>query len=243
LESVAEANRSAMRVQLFVYLSSVSAYGTNHAPGIREDAPLSGHTLPYAIDKRETDLLCQQVFPRLGGAALCIFRPHIYAGAGIQNWLIDGVCGRASGKGWLARVAQRRGWHVAVLLPGSADAKHAIQLVHADDVARTLAWTVAHFREGALEILNLAAEGTLTLEECAEMARTPILRPGGERTVRFLLRLSYACGLSAVPVEALPYYLAPPTMDTTRLRSTLGKDFEVVMRYTTRAALEDTLKA
>jgi len=241
LEAVEEANRVQKRVHLFVYLSSVSAYGTHLAPGIREDAPLNAHTLPYATDKRETDLLCQQMFPRLGGAALYIYRPHIYAGAAVQNWLIDGACGRPSGNGWLARLARRFGWRVAVLLPRSADATHAIQFVHADDVARTLAWTLANFREGALEILNLAGEGTLSLEECARVARTPILRPGGEGTVRFLLRLSYALGISAVPVEALPYYLGTPTMDTTRLRAALGSDFKSVMRYTTQEALEDSL--
>ena len=241
LEAVAEANQSATHVRLLVYLSSVSAYGTDHPSAIREDAPLTGHTLPYAIHKRETDLLCQQMFP-LGGAALYIFRPHIYAGAGIHNWLIDGVCGRASGGGWLARLARQRGWRLPVLLPPSANTRNAIQLVHADDVARTLAWTLTNFRDGSLEIFNLAADGSLTIQECAQRTRTPILHPGGERTVRLLLRASYALGLSAVPAEALPYYLAPPTMETTRLHAALGKDFEAVMRYTTAAALEDSLR-
>jgi UDP-glucose 4-epimerase len=241
LDAVAEANRNSPQVRLFVYLSSVSAYGTGHPPSIREDAPLAAETLPYAVDKRETDLLCQQMFPLLGGAALYIFRPHIYAGASIQNWLIDGVLGRPSGRGWLAGLAQRRGWRIPILLPPSANEKNPLQLVHADDVARTLAWTLAHFHEGSLEIFNLAGEGPLALEECARLAHTPIVRPGGERTIRLMLRVFYALGLSAVPAEALPYYLAPPTMDTSRLRATLGNDFEEVVRYSTRAALEDSM--
>ena len=241
LEAVAEANRSGPRLRLMVYLSSVSAYGTGQPAGIREEAPLGGHTLPYAMDKRETDLLCQQWFDRLGGAALYILRPHIYAGAGVQNWLIDGVCGRASGAGWMARWARRRGWHVPVALPRGASAENRIQLVHADDVARLLAWTLTHYRGGAMEMFNVAGEGTLSLAECAELSRTALIRAGGERTVRLLLRVMYALGVSAVPAEALAYYLEPPTMDTSRLREALGADWETVMRYSTRAALEESL--
>ncbi|HXZ18584.1 MAG TPA: NAD-dependent epimerase/dehydratase family protein [Candidatus Acidoferrales bacterium] len=242
LESVAEANRGGTQVRLLVYLSSVSAYGTGQPALIREDAPLAAHTLPYAIDKRETDLLCQQMFERLGGAALYIFRPHIYAGAGIHNWLIDGVCGRASGRGWLARWARRRGWHIPVALPHGADLENRIQLVHADDVARLLAWTVKSYRAGSLEIFNVAGDGAMTLEECMRTSRTPVIRMGGERTVRMMLRVFYALGVSAVPAEALPYYLAPPTMDTSRLRGLLGKDFKEVVEYSTQEALEDSLR-
>ncbi|HKO05658.1 MAG TPA: NAD-dependent epimerase/dehydratase family protein [Candidatus Acidoferrales bacterium] len=242
LEAVAEANRSSPRVRLLVYLSSVSAYGTGHPASIREDAALAAESLPYAIDKRETDLLCQQMFPRLGGAALYIYRPHIYAGASVQNWLIDGVLGRPSGRGWLAGLARRRGWRIPILLPPSANVRNPLQLVHADDVARTLVWTLGNFREGALESFNLAGDGPIAIEECARLAHTPILRAGGERTIRFLLRVFYALGLSAVPAEALPYYLAPPTMDTSRLRAALGKDWGEVMRFSTREALEDSLE-
>ena len=252
LEAVAQANATGTaragaaapegpQVRLVVYLSSVSAYGTGQQDLLGEDAPLAAHSLPYAVDKRETDLLCQQMFPQLGGAALYIFRPHIYAAAATQNWLIDGVRGRASGRGKLAQLARRSGWHVPVLLPAAADARRPLQFVHTDDVARALAWTLSHFHAGTLEILNLAGEGPLPLEECARLAGTPVIRFGNEGTVRFLLRIFYALGLSAVPSEALPYYLAPPAMDTSRLRAALGEDYEAVMRYTTRAALEDAL--
>lgn len=241
LEVVADANRGGTRVKLLVYLSSVSAYGTGQTGILSEDAPLGGHTLPYAIDKRDTDLLCQQMFEKLGEAALYILRPHIYAGAGIQNWLIDGVCGRASGRGWLARLARSRGWHIPVALPRGASLANPIQLVHADDVARILVWTLEHFRAGALRIFNVAGEGPLTIEECVRLSRTRVMFAGGERTVRTLLRFFYALGLSAVPTEALPYYLAPPMMDTSRLRAALGRDFQEIVRYSTRSALEDSL--
>jgi len=251
LEAVAEVNaRSAAgsapaaqppRVRLVVYLSSVSAYGTGQPALLGEDAPLAAHSLPYAVDKRETDLLCQQIFPRLGGAALYIFRPHIYAAAATQNWLIDGVRGRASGRGWLARLARNLGWRMPMVLPSGASTRGQLQFVHTDDVARALAWTLAHFRDGALQILNLAGDGPLALDECAHLAGTPIIRLGSEGMVRLLLKVVYALGLSAIPSEALPYYLTPPTMDTERLHAALGTDYEQVVRFSTRAALEDAL--
>ena len=242
LEAVAEANRATTQVRLVVYLSSVSAYGTGQSAMIREDAPLTGHTMPYAIDKRETDLLCKQMFGRLNSAAMYIYRPHIYAGAGVQNWLIDGVCGKASGRGWLAEWARQRGWRIPVALPRGANVGNPIQLIHVDDVARILVWTLKNFHCGALEIMNVAAAGTLTIEECVQMSQSAVVRVGGERTVRMLLRLFYLLGLSAVPAEALPYYLAPPTMDTSRLHAALGNDYEEIVRYSTRAALEESLR-
>ena len=238
----AAANAHEPRIRLFVYLSSVSAYGTGQATLLSEEAPLAAHSLPYAVDKRETDLLCQQMFPYLAGAAVYIFRPHIYAAAATQNWLIDGVRGRASGRGWLARLARSLGWRMPMVLPSGASTRSRLQFVHTDDVARALAWTLEHFRAGALEILNLAGEGPLALEECARLAGTPIIRLGGEAMVRLLLKVVYVLGLSAIPSEALPYYLTPPTMDTGRLRAALGKDFEDVVRFTSRTALGDALR-
>jgi nucleoside-diphosphate-sugar epimerase len=241
LEAVAARNRDAAHVRLFVYLSSVSAYGPELPPMSREDAPLEARSLPYALDKRETDLLCQQMFPQLNGCALYIFRPPIFAARTVQNWLVDGIRGRASGRGWLARLAQRRGWRVPVLLPTSADGNNQFQFVHVDDVARILAWTLRSFSENKLEIFNLPGEGTLTLQESARLAGTPLVHLPGEVTVRFLLRFFYLLGLSAVPPEALPYFTGTYTMDNSRLRAALSEEYEEVMRHSTREALEDAV--
>jgi nucleoside-diphosphate-sugar epimerase len=127
------------------------------------------------------------------------------------------------------------------LLPSSADGKNQFQFVHVDDVARTLAWTLRNFSDGSLEIFNLAGGGTLTLEESARLAGTPVLRLPGEATVRFLLQLFFGLGLSGVPAEALPYFIGTYTMDTSRLRAALGHEYEAVVRYSTRAALEDAV--
>ncbi len=69
LEATSEANRSALRVRLFVFPSSVSAYGPQPPPLVREDAPLAAHTMPYAVHKRESDHICQRLYPQFGGCA------------------------------------------------------------------------------------------------------------------------------------------------------------------------------
>src|SRR5260370_24000467 len=56
VEGIAEANRSAgATIRQFVFPSSVSADGPDRAAAGADDAPLSAHTLPYAIHKEESD--------------------------------------------------------------------------------------------------------------------------------------------------------------------------------------------
>jgi len=52
MEAITEANREDAIVTKFLYLSSVSAYGSDLPEAVTEDFPLAGHTLPYAIHKR-----------------------------------------------------------------------------------------------------------------------------------------------------------------------------------------------
>lgn len=242
LEAIASVNRDVTRVQLFVFLSSVSAYGPALLERVREDAPLKAHTLPYAIHKREADLLCQKVHPLLNGCAVYLYRPHIYAGATVDNYILRAIRGRPSGRGWLARLYEARKWKVpALLLPESPGG--LLQFVHVDDVARVLKWTLSHFRPAALEIFNLAGGGpSLSFEECTRLAHTPILRIGSTKRIEYILRLMWAVGLSGVPPEAIPYYLTSYTMDTTRLENELGKERDSVLQFSIRQALLDGLR-
>lgn len=242
LEAIASVNRDATRVQLFVFLSSVSAYGPELLERVREDAPLKAHTLPYAIHKREADLLCQKMYSSLNGCAVYLYRPHIYAGATVDNYILRAIRGRPSGRGWVARLYDARKWKVpALLLPDSPGG--LLQFVHVDDVARVLKWTLRHFRPGALEIFNLAGAGpSLSFEECTRLANTPILRVGSTKRIECILRLMWAVGLSGVPPQAIPYYLTSYTMDTTRLETELGKERDSVLQFSTRQALLDGLR-
>src|ERR1017187_3499602 len=83
MEAITEANRvGGAIVRQFIYPSSVSAYGSDLPSAVSEDAPLLAHTLPYAIHKRESDLVVQQRSPSLRGCGVFILRPHIFARSG-----------------------------------------------------------------------------------------------------------------------------------------------------------------
>jgi nucleoside-diphosphate-sugar epimerase len=242
LEAIAERNRAATAVRLFVFPSSVSAYGSDLPAQVTEEAPLEARGFPYAVHKREADELCRRMHSRLGGCAVYIFRPHIFAGRTVDNFILRAFRGRASGRGRLARLFERRGWRAPVLLPASARSENVFQFVHVDDVARVLRWTLDHYSAGRLAVFNLAAPGPpISFEECARLARTPIIRLPSRRLVDLLLRLCWAIGLSGVPPESLPYFLGSYTMDTARLRAELGADYETILRHSSREAFLESV--
>lgn len=243
LEAIVRVNQGHTRVRLFAFPSSVSAYGPDLPDRVPEDAPLLAHTLPYAVHKREADEICQQMYPRLGGCAVYIYRPHIYAGHTVDNFILRAFRGKASGRGWPARTFERRKWKVPMLVPTSSQGENLFQFVHVDDVARVLLWTLQHFRPGFLGIFNLAGWGpAVSLAECARQAGTPIIRLPSEGMVRRLLRLFWTIGLSGIPPQALPYLLGSYTMDTTRLQRELSPDFEKIVQYSSHEALRDALR-
>ena len=89
MEAIAEANRNRQAIiRQFIFPSSVSAYGSDLPEPVAEDAPLAAHTLPYAIHKKESDLVVQQRAPSLRGCSAFILRPHIFAGASVENYLM-----------------------------------------------------------------------------------------------------------------------------------------------------------
>src|SRR5438132_9754545 len=59
MEAIQVHQRRGGTVRKFVFPSSVSAYGPDLPHPVKEDAPLRGHTLPYAIHKREADIVVQ----------------------------------------------------------------------------------------------------------------------------------------------------------------------------------------
>ncbi len=65
---------------------------------------MAAHTLPYAIHKKQSDEVVQKRFSALRGCSVYILRPHIFAGASVENYLLGAFRGnaqrqeRASGK-------------------------------------------------------------------------------------------------------------------------------------------------
>ena len=245
MEAIAVVNRNGGLISKFIYVSSVSAYGSDLPGPVAEDHPLAGHTLPYAIHKRESDLAVQTRAKSLGACSTYILRPHVFAGAPMRNYLINILRGTAYGQGRIARWLEKRGRKLPALIPyGRKYLETRFQYVHVDDMARLLAWILRRREVGQnLTILNVAGRGdALTFQRCAEIAGAKVIRLPGKVACRVVLSLGWKLGISAVPAAAVPYFTGTYLMDTSRLREFLGKDYENVIRHTCEEALADSFR-
>lgn len=250
MEAIAVVNRQARGgsvVRRFVFPSSVSAYGPELTGRVKEDCPLGARTLPYAIQKREADMVVQDRAPELGDCHTYLLRPHIFVGPTVQNYILSALRGTPDGAGRRARKWRESGKKLPILLPGGRRyLENQIQFVHVDDMARLIAYIVqqrdrAEGEGSRLNILNVADRGEpVTVQECAQIARTPISQVPTRLLCRALLRLSWMLRHSSFPPEAFPYLTGSQTTDTTRLREFLGTHYEQVMRFTSEEALRDT---
>jgi nucleoside-diphosphate-sugar epimerase len=243
MEAITEANRDDTIVQKFIFPSSVSAYGSDLPKPVTEDFPLGAHTLPYAIHKMESDKVVQQRAPALRGCSAYMLRPHIFAGASMENYLVGAFRGTPNGRGERAAAMRTQGKRLPCMLPyGQRYLENRIQFVHVDDVARLMAHIVRKTEPEAqrLTVLNVAGRGDpLTFARCIEMARAKLLRVPGKWAFRLLLELLWKFGISAIPPEAAPYMTGEYIMNTDRLRKFLGQSYEDVMRYTVTDAFAD----
>ena len=245
MEAIAVVNRNGGVIKRFIYVSSVSAYGSD-LPGLAtEDYPLAGHTLPYAIHKREADQVAQARAKTMGACATYILRPHIFAGASMRNYLINILRGTPYGQGRLGRWLEKRGRKLPALIPyGRKYLDTRFQYVHVDDMARLLAWILRQHEVGQkLTILNVAGRGeALTFERCAQIAGTKVVRLPGKIGCRLALTVGWDLGIASVPAAAIPYFTGTYLLDTRRLREFLGKDYETVIQYSSEEALADSFK-
>jgi len=246
MEAVTEANRSAgASIRQFIFLSSVSAYGSDTPDAVTEDAPLEAHTLPYAIHKKESDLVVQQRAPALRGCSVFILRPHIFAGASVENYLMGAFKGTPNGKGKRAARMRQQGKRLPCMLPfGKQYLDNKIQFVHVDDMARFITWLLRREPEARrLTTLNVAGRGEpLTFEQCIRMAQAKLLRVPGKWGMRRVLQWLWSLKLSAIPPDAVPYMTGQYIMNTDRLKKFLGPDYEQVIRYTIADAFADSFK-
>jgi nucleoside-diphosphate-sugar epimerase len=244
MEAITEANRTDPIVKKFLFPSSVSAYGSDLPAPATEDSPLAAHTLPYAIHKMESDRVVQQRAPALRGCSVYLLRPHIFAGASMQNYLMGAFRGTPNGRGKRAARMRAEGKRLSCMLPyGQRYLENKIQFVHVDDMARLLAFIVHKTQPEAqrLTILNVAGRGQpLTFAECIEMAHAKLLRVPGKWAFRQVLELLWKFGISAIPPQAQPYMTGEYTMNTDRLHRFLGEDHENVIRFTIADAFADS---
>jgi nucleoside-diphosphate-sugar epimerase len=247
MEAITEANRNEdSGIRQFIFPSSVSAYGSDLPGPVTEESALEAHTLPYAIHKKESDLVVQQRAPALRGCSAYILRPHIFAGATVENYLMGAFRGSPNGKGKRAAQMRKEGKRLPCMLPyGQRYLENQLQFVHVDDMARLLAWILQREPEARrLTILNIAGRGEpLTFARCIEMAHAKLVRVPGQWAMRIVLEFLWKTGISAIPPEAVPYMSGQYTMNTDRLKKFLGDDYEKIIRYTVADAFLDSFKA
>ena len=247
MEAITEVNRTADDgIRQFIFPSSVSAYGPDLPGLVTEDAPLAAHTLPYAIHKRESDEVVQQRCTALRGCSVYILRPHIFAGASVENYLMGAFRGTPNGKSERAEKMRKEGKRLPCMLPrGQRYLDNKIQFIHIDDMARLLKHILQREPESQrLTVLNVAGRGEpLTFARCIEMAKAKLIRVPGKWAMRQILSFLWKQKISAIPPQAVPYMTGEYTMNTDRLRRFLGPEYEHVMRYSITDAFADSFQA
>jgi nucleoside-diphosphate-sugar epimerase len=244
MEAVTEANRTAEEgVKQFIFPSSVSAYGSDLPEAVSEEAALAAHTLPYALHKKQADEVVQQRASAMRGCSIYILRPHIFAGASVENYLLGAFRGTPNGKSPRAEKMRKQGKRLPCMLPrGQQYLDHKIQFVHVDDMARLMQHILQREPEmQRLTVLNIAGRGeSLTFGRCIEMAQAKLLRVPGKWAMRQILKFLWQRQISAIPPEALPYMTGQYVMNTARLQRFLGPEYEHVIRYTVADAFADS---
>jgi len=246
MEAITEVNRSSDDgIKQFIFPSSVSAYGPDLAAPATEDTPLAAHTLPYAIHKKESDDVVRQRCSSLRGCSVYILRPHIFAGATVENYLMGAFRGTPNGKSERAQKMRADGKRLPCMLPrGQKYLANRLQFIHVDDMARVLDHILQREPEPQrLTVLNVAGSGEpLSFAQCIELAQAKLIRVPGKWAMRQVLRFLWKQRISAIPPEALPYMTGEYIMNTDRLRRFLGPEYEHVIRYSIRDAFADSFR-
>lgn len=246
MEAITEANRIGdAGVRQFIFPSSVSAYGPDLPGPISEDFPLDAHTLLYAVHKKQSDEVVQQRSPALRGCSVYILRPHIFAGASVENYLMGAFHGTPNGKGPRAEKMRAEGKRLPCMLPrGQKYLDNKLQFVHVDDMARLIQHILQREPETQrLTVLNVAGPGDpLSFARCIDIAQAKLVQVPGRFAMETVLRLLWKLKISAIPPEAVPYMTGQYIMNTDRLRRFLGPEYEHVMKYTVEEAFADSFK-
>jgi nucleoside-diphosphate-sugar epimerase len=244
-EAIAEHNRMLGGIDKFIFPSSALVYGPELSKPATEDAPLNAQGLPYALHQQEADRTVQS---RAKGmkCKVYILRPHIYAGATVQNYQLGVLRGIPGGKGRLGERLRRQNKRLPLWLPSRGDyLEHKFQFVHIDDVARLIAHILRRkSADPKLTVLNVAGRGDpLELRRCIDIAKIEVQRVPAKAICKQALRVLWDLGVSDIPPEAHPYLLGSSTMDTARLRVFLGEYYRSVIEHTCEEALADSFTA
>src|SRR6266700_2390360 len=246
MDAVSEANREWPMVEKFIFMSSVSAYGPDLSRAAAETSPLAAHTYIYGVHKMEADRVVQQRSPALRGCSVYILRPHIFAGASVDNYFMEAFRGVPGGASKRAVRMRERGTRLPCMLPsGTQYLQNRIQFVHIDDVARLVTHVLKKTEPEAqrLTILNVAGRGEpLTYEQCVQVAKAKLVRVPTKRIFELVLRFLWNRKISTIPPDVAPDMTSDTVMDTTRLQEFLGTEYKNVIRYPIADAFGDCFK-
>jgi len=241
-EAIAEHNRMLGGIDKFIFPSSALVYGPELSNPVTEEAPLNAQSLPYALHQQEADRTVQSRAKSMK-CKTYILRPHVYAGATVENYQLGVLRGIPGGRGRLAERLRRQAKRLPLWLPSRGDyLEHRFQFIHIDDVARLMAHILRRkLVDPKLTVLNVAGRGdALELRRCIEIAGIEVQRVPAKAICKQALRLLWDLGVSDIPPEALPYLLGSSTMDTARLRVFLGEHYRSVIEHTCEEALADS---
>jgi len=247
MEAVTEANRDWPMVEKFIFLSSVSAYGPGLSKPPTEETPLAAHTYAYSVQKMEADRVVQQRAPSLRGCSVYVLRPHIFAGASVENYFMEAFRGIPGGSSPRAARMREKGTRLPCMLPsGKQYLQNRVQFVHIDDVARLIAFILKKNEPEAqrLTILNVAGRGQpLSYEDCIAMAKAKLVRVPSEKLFVLTLQFLWKMRISTIPPDIVPYLTSDMLMDTLRLAEFLGPEYKDVVRYSVAEAFADCFKS
>jgi len=143
----AAAETGVQHVQVTTSAIAYGAWPDNPRP-IAEDHPVRGMPdFSYGRDKADSDRLCQLWALEHPDRVMTIVRPTIVFGPGVDNFIY-------------------RPWETAPFMPLPDGVNEQIQFVHVDDTADALIRLLDAKAPGAF---NVAADGTMTWQECADM--------------------------------------------------------------------------
>lgn len=246
MEAVTEANRDWPMVEKFVFISSVSAYGPHLSTPANEDTPLAAYGYVYGVHKMEADQVVQQRAPALRGCSVYILRPHIFAGAGIDNYFMEAFRGIPGGSSKRARRMREQSRRLPCMLPsGDQYLAHRLQFVHVDDVARLIVYILQKTQPEAqrLTVLNVAGRGLpLTYERCVQLAKAKLIRVPSEKLFSLVLRFLWQAKISTIPPDVAPYMTSDTLLDTSRLEQFLGAEYPKVIRYAIADAFQECFR-
>ena len=246
MEAITEANREWPMVEKFIFLSSVAAYGPRLSKPATEETSLNAHTYRYGVHKMEADRVVQQRAPSLRGCSAYILRPHIFAGAGIENYFMEAFRGIPGGSSKYAQSLRQQKRRLPCMLPsGRHYLEHRIQFVHIEDVARLIAFILKKTEPEAqrLTVLNVAGRGVpLNYEQCVKVAKAKLLRVPTEKLFGIILELLWKLKISTIPPDVAPYMTSDTLLDTARLQEFLGAEYKNVISYPVAEALAECFK-